>query len=29
VAAEPGYRPPNLAQAGRLDVSYRIARLDE
>jgi len=29
IAADPGYRPPNLSQAGRLDVSYRIARLDE
>lgn len=23
-----GYRPPNLAQAGRVDVGYRIAKLD-
>jgi uncharacterized protein (DUF2235 family) len=23
-----GYRPPNLSQAGRVQVSYRIARLD-
>ena len=29
ITADPGYRPPNLSQAGRLDVSYRIARLDE
>jgi uncharacterized protein (DUF2235 family) len=29
LSADPGYRPPNLAQAGRLDVSYNIARLDE
>ena len=29
ISAEPTYRPPNLSQAGRLDVSYRIARLDE
>jgi uncharacterized protein (DUF2235 family) len=29
ISAEGTYRPPNLSQAGRLDVSYRIARLDE
>jgi hypothetical protein len=29
ISADPGYRPPNLSQAGRLDVSYRIARLDQ
>jgi len=29
IAADPGYRPPNLAQAGRLDVSYRMALLHE
>jgi uncharacterized protein (DUF2235 family) len=29
VAADPAYRPPNLAQAGRLDVNYPIARLHE
>jgi uncharacterized protein (DUF2235 family) len=29
ISADPAYRPPNLSQAGRLDVSYRIARLDE
>ena len=29
VTADSQYRPPNLSQAGRFDVSYRIARLDE
>ena len=29
ITADPGYRPPNLSQAGRLDVSYRVAQLDE
>lgn len=29
LSADPGYRPPNLAQAGRLDVSYSVARLDQ
>jgi len=26
--ADPGYRPPNLAQAGRVDVSFTRAQLD-
>jgi hypothetical protein len=26
--ANSGYRPPNLAQAGRVDVTYHRARLD-
>jgi uncharacterized protein (DUF2235 family) len=29
LAADPEYRPPNLAQAGRLDVSYNVAFLDQ
>lgn len=29
LAADPEYRPPNLAQARRLDVSYNVAFLDE
>jgi len=29
ISADQSYRPPNLSQAGRLDVSYRIARFDE
>jgi len=29
ITADPGYRPPNLSQAGRADVSYHVARLDE
>jgi uncharacterized protein (DUF2235 family) len=29
LAADSSYRPPNLAQAGRLDVSYRVAILDQ
>jgi len=29
LAADSGYRPPNLAQAGRLDVSYNVAYLDQ
>lgn len=29
LAADASYRPPNLAQAGRFDVNYRIAVLDQ
>ena len=29
LAADPSYRPPNLAQAGRLYVNYNVATLDQ
>jgi len=29
VTADSQYRPPNLSQAGRFDVSYHVARLDQ